>query len=147
MNRQQTNQKEAKAVERFQMISELLKDDIDTAKMVQLKKKIAAENNLSVRTIERYCKAFREKGFSGLCPASKAGRTAGLPEGYDTLIQEAIALRREVPSRSVKLHQGYLKNLQFKRNWQRQDSVKNRWKSTDRTLKALHPEDSVNPIA
>ena len=24
-------------------------------------------------------KAFREKGFSGLCPASKAGRTAGLP--------------------------------------------------------------------
>lgn len=103
MNRQQTNQKEAKAVERFQMISELLKDDIDTAKMVQLKKKIAADNNLSVRTIERYCKAFREKGFSGLCPASKAGRTAGLPEGYDTLIQEAIALRREVPSRSVPL--------------------------------------------
>ena len=83
MNRQETNPKEAKAVERFQMISELLKDDIDTAKMVQLKKKIAAENNLSVRTIERYCKAFREKGFSGLCPASKAGRTAVLPEGYD----------------------------------------------------------------
>ena len=71
--------------------------------MVQLKKKIAADNNLSVRTIERYCKAFREKGFSGLCQASKAGRTAGLPEGYDTLIQEAIALRREVPSRSVPL--------------------------------------------
>ena len=103
MTKQDIDPKEQIALERFQMISDLLKDDIDQAKMVQLKKKIAADNNISVRTIERYYKAFREKGFSGLCPASKKGRTAGLPEGYDDLIQEAIALRREVPSRSVPL--------------------------------------------
>ena len=103
MTKQDIDPKEQIALERFQMISDLLKDDIDQAKMVQLKKKIAADNNISVRTIERYYKALREKGFSGLCPASKKGRTAGLPEGYDDLIQEAIALRREVPSRSVPL--------------------------------------------
>ena len=69
MTKQDIDPKEQIALERFQMISDLLKDDIDQAKMVQLKKKIAADNNISVRTIERYYKAFREKGFSGLCPA------------------------------------------------------------------------------
>lgn len=90
------------ALSRFKMIAPLSDGTIDQAKRVQLRKEIAVANDLSYKTIKRYDDAFQANGFEGLKPKDRIPRESGhLPEKYDELLQEAIQLRREVPSRSV----------------------------------------------
>lgn len=90
------------ALERFQMIAPLQDETLDPAKRVQLRKEIAEKNGLSYKTVKRYDDAFRKYGFEGLKPQSRKPHNPGnLPENYEELLQEAIQLRREVPSRSV----------------------------------------------
>ena len=90
------------ALSRFKMIAPLCDENIDHAKRVQLRKEIAAANDLSYKTIKRYDDAFQAQGFEGLKPKDRLLRKSEqLPENYDALLQEAIQLRREVPSRSV----------------------------------------------
>ena len=90
------------ALSRFKMIAPLCDGTIDQAKRVQLRKEIALANELSYKTVKRYEDAFQEHGFEGLKPKTRMPRDRGqLPENYDELLQEAILLRREVPSRSV----------------------------------------------
>ncbi len=87
------------AAERFQLLSPLLANGIDAAKMQELKEKISTESGISERTIRRYLAMYSLNGFSGLKPKSK-GRPPTetiAPE----IIGQAIILRREVPSRSV----------------------------------------------
>ena len=80
-----------------------MQSDMDIAKQRQLRKEIAAQNNLSVRTLYRYEAAYREKEFSGLKPAErKFHHSKKLPANFDALLQEAILLKREVPERSVR---------------------------------------------
>ena len=81
------------ALHRFQLISPLLQTGLDDARRLQLRRTIADENNISVRTLYRYEKAFaadREKH-----------RSQKLPENFEFLLEQAIQLRREVPERSV----------------------------------------------
>ena len=59
------------ALHRFQMISPLLQTGLDDAKRLQLRRAVADENNISVRTLYRYEKAFAEKQFAGLKPADR----------------------------------------------------------------------------
>lgn len=90
------------ALRRFQLISPLLQTGLDDAKRLQLRKTIAEENNVSVRTLYRYEKAFAEKQFAGLKPADRQKhRSQSLPENFAFLLEQAIQLRREVPERSV----------------------------------------------
>lgn len=90
------------ALARFQMIAPLMDDSLDHAKRIQLRHQIATENDLSYKTIKRYDDAYQCNGFEGLKPKNHTPRNKdGLPENYDELLQEAIQLRREVPSRSV----------------------------------------------
>ena len=90
------------ALSRFQMIAPLTDKTIDQARRVQLRKEIAASNDLSYKTIKRYDEAYQAQGFEGLKPKSHTPRNQDkLPENFDELLQEAIQLRREVPSRSV----------------------------------------------
>ena len=90
------------ALSRFKMIAPLCDEAIDQAKRVQLRKEIASANGLSYKTIKRYDDAFRAHGFEGLRPKTRMPRNSRqLPKNYDELLQEAIQLRREVPSRSV----------------------------------------------
>ena len=90
------------ALSRFRMIAPLADETIDQAKRIQLRKKIAADNGLSYKTIKRYDEAYLARGFEGLKPRDHAPRNqAKLPDNFDELLQEAIQLRREVPSRSV----------------------------------------------
>lgn len=56
------------ALHRFQLISPLLQTGLDDARRLQLRRTIADENNISVRTLYRYEKAFAEKQFTGLRP-------------------------------------------------------------------------------
>ena len=90
------------ALHRFQMISPLLQTGLDDAKRLQLRRTIADENNISVRTLYRYEKAFTEKQFADLRPADhEKHRSQRLPENFEYLLEQAIQLRKEVPERSV----------------------------------------------
>ena len=90
------------ALSRFKMIAPLCDENIDRAKRIQLRKEIASANELSYKTIKRYDDAFQAQGFEGLKPKDRMHcNSRQLPENYDELLQEAIQLRREIPSRSV----------------------------------------------
>ena len=90
------------ALERFRIIAPLQDETLDPAKRVRIRNEIAEQNGLSYKTVKRYDEAFRESGFEGLKPKSRKPHNPGnLPENYEELLQEAIQLRREVPTRSV----------------------------------------------
>ena len=92
------------ALDRFRMIAPLCEETLDHAKRVKLRKEIANINDLSYKTIKRYEEAYMSKGFEGLKPKDHMPRNQDkLPENFDELLQEAIQLRREVPSRSVEM--------------------------------------------
>ncbi len=92
--------REEEAVKRFGMISPLLDATLDDAKNLALREDIAEKNCLSLRTVYRYEKAYREGGFEALKPKERISRIP-LSNEFNNLLNEAIQLRREVPSRSV----------------------------------------------
>lgn len=74
-------------------------DGTDAAKIVQLKKDICQKSGISRRTLGRWLTGYRELGFEGLKPMSRNPDKPGvIPEAA---IEEAILLRRELPSRSI----------------------------------------------
>lgn len=87
------------AANRLKLITPLLDSTLDKEKLNQLKGELCLQTGLSERTIRRYKQAYEESGFEGLKPknAGSGGRSI-IPE---EVIQEAIALRREVPKRSI----------------------------------------------
>ena len=90
------------ALEKFQMIAPLTDKSLDPAKRIQLRREIALQNDLSYKTIKRYDDAYQKYGFEGLKPKDRSPRNReDLPENFEDLLQEAIQLRREIPSRSV----------------------------------------------
>jgi putative transposase len=88
------------AVQRFQLIAPLLEEGLDGGKAKQLRDQISKTSGLSERTIRRYLSQFRNEGFGGLKPRGKTAQTKSdaIPSH---LLEQAILLRREVPSRSV----------------------------------------------
>lgn len=88
------------AVERIKLLSPLLTDGIDIAKIRQLKATLCEQTGLSERTIRRYLAAYQQAGLSGLAPKGrgKASKETVIPA---FVLEQAILLRREVPSRSV----------------------------------------------
>ena len=90
------------ALHRFQLISTLIAADADPAKRIAERKKLAESHDISERTLRRYEAAFRKAGFEGLKPASRAeAEVKGPFPGFKKALNEAILLKREVPSRSV----------------------------------------------
>ncbi len=97
-----TQWQDNEALARFKIISPLLDEGLDDAARIQKRREVAIKNGLSDRTIKRYLNAYYAKGFSGLKPKSrKPFNTNSQPENFKELLEEAITLRREVPSRSV----------------------------------------------
>ena len=93
---------DARASERFAMISPLLDGDMDPARKSQLRTQIAESNNISTRTLYRLEAAWRREGFAGLRPVNREmRRSQKLPENFDEILAEAIQLKKEVPTRSV----------------------------------------------
>ncbi|SFR19125.1 DDE-type integrase/transposase/recombinase, partial [Desulfoscipio geothermicus] len=87
------------AAQRMQLISPLLADGLDAAKIRELKKNICQQTGLSDRTLRRYLAQYRANGFGGLKPKGKGRQTEeAIPSN---ILTQAILLRREVPSRSV----------------------------------------------
>jgi putative transposase len=59
------------AAKRMVMIMPLLDDSLDPISIVELKKKLAEQHELSYRTISRYYDAYLKEGFEGLKPKQK----------------------------------------------------------------------------
>lgn len=95
------NQKKAEeiAVERVQLLSPLLVEGLDPAKMREIKTHLCETHGVSDRTLRRYLEKYRQSGFVGLKPQGKGRKATEVitPE----LLEQAILLRREVPGRSV----------------------------------------------
>ena len=87
------------ALQKYQMIAPLLDESLDLAKQLALRQQIAAENNISTRTLYRYEKIYREQGFGGLKPQQRIVKP--LPKDFVSIVEECIQLKREVPLRSV----------------------------------------------
>lgn len=87
------------AAKRVQLLSPLLAEGLDPAKVQAIKQQICEQHGISERTLRRYLATYRQEGFGGLKPKSK-GRESGTTIPSEVL-EQAILLRREVPSRSV----------------------------------------------
>lgn len=90
------------AAERLKLISSLIEPGLDRARVIERMKKIAEEHAVSYRTLSRYLRAWQEHGFEGLKPKAPQKKELSLlsPE-LPELLEQAIILRRECPSRSV----------------------------------------------
>jgi transposase InsO family protein len=90
------------AVLRHKIIAPILaamEEKADAAKIVVLKKDAYQQYGISRRTLMRWLTGYQENGFEGLKPT---GRVSGAPGVIpERLVDEAILLRREVPSRSI----------------------------------------------
>lgn len=91
------------ALRRYRIIAPLLDPDIDAAKRRQMREDIAEKEGISKRTIYRYEAGYRDNQFEGLIPMNRSKRRSQkLPDNFDEIVGEAIALKREVPRRSVR---------------------------------------------
>lgn len=90
------------ATERMMMIMPLLEDGLSPKDITQRKKTICLQHDISYRTVGRYYDAYTASGFDGLKPKTGYKRnTTDLPGNFPEIVEEAIILRRENPSRSV----------------------------------------------
>lgn len=90
------------ASKRLLLITPLLEEGLDNSRLVELKKKISEDNDISYRTISRYHQTYLDEGFSGLKPQQSYHRNDNkLPDNFPEVVEQAIILRRECPTRSV----------------------------------------------
>ena len=87
------------AAKRVQMLSPLLAEGLDAGQIRTLKAEICAQTGISERTLRRYLAQYRTQGFEGLKPGHQRQRQDGAIPAE--LLDQAILLRREVPTRSV----------------------------------------------
>jgi len=88
------------AAQRVQLLAPLLAEGLDSAKELKLRKEIAEQNGLSERTMRRYLERYRNGGFQSLAPKSR-GKQPKDSVISEIALEQAILLRREVPSRSI----------------------------------------------
>ena len=88
------------AAQRMQLLSPLLAEGLDNAQARQIKARICEQSGISERTLRRYLTQYRREGFSGLKPNGKSGHRVSETVPPEVL-EQAILLRRQVPSRSI----------------------------------------------
>jgi transposase InsO family protein len=101
MEQKNTKTQDELALERYRIIGPVLtaiSEGADKAKIALLRAEACAVAEISRKTLKRWIDRYNHDGFRGLKYAPGASRIKIIP---DELLQEAILLRREVPSRSV----------------------------------------------
>jgi len=90
-----------KLLQRYELIAPLLNENLDGFERRRLRTKILESSGMSDRTLRRYIQKYKEKGYRSLenIPRSDKGTLRVVPE---TAITEAVKLRQELPSRSVR---------------------------------------------
>lgn len=90
------------AIERFNLIAPLVGDGLDKGHRYDLMHEIAERSGVSERTLRRYKSAWEEGGFDALKPKQGWERPGSrLGDSFERIVDAAIELRRESPSRSV----------------------------------------------
>jgi putative transposase len=97
------------ALFRYGLIAQLVHTPPDTGQQERLLREIAARTytipgstrtRVSITTLRRYLKTYREKGFEALRPGPRTD--AGTPRAFPPeVLEKAIALREEQPSRTT----------------------------------------------
>jgi transposase InsO family protein len=85
---------------RMEIISPLLGNEIDKGKLNQLISLQCQKHGVSSRTVKRYLESYQKGGYKGLYPVKRTKRAKG-GAITDEIIEMAVMLRREVPSRSI----------------------------------------------
>ena len=90
-----------KLLRRYEMIAPLLNENIDSFERRRLRAQILESSGVSGRTLRRHIQNYRAKGHKSLAdaPRSDKGSLRTVPE---TAVDEAVKLRQELPSRSVR---------------------------------------------
>jgi len=102
MTKPKKTQDEAAAF-RFEIIAPLIGEGMDKGLRSDTMRKITERSGFSERTVRRWLSSWEKDGFDGLKPSMGYERKdARLPGSFDEIVEEAIGLRREVPSRSVR---------------------------------------------
>jgi len=91
------------AKKRVNMILPLMADGLDRGSRLALMREISEREGISTRTLSRYVVAWETGGYDALKPKQGWVRTTdGRPEDWERIVDAAIALRRELPTRSVR---------------------------------------------
>lgn len=86
---------------RLRLITPLLHNNKEQNRSLLLQ--IAQANNISVRTLKRYLKRYRQEGISGLIPRYVgSGTFVRLFTGFEQALKRAVALRKQDPYISVR---------------------------------------------
>ena len=90
-----------KIIKRFTEIAQLLNENIDAFERRRLRAQILESSGLSERQLRRHIQHYKEKGYRSLAdiPRSDKGSLRTVPA---IAVDEAVKLRQELPSRSVK---------------------------------------------
>jgi len=90
-----------KLLRRYEMIAPLLNENLDTFERRRMRAQILKSSGLSERTLRRYVQNYKEKGYKSLAeiPRSDKGSLRHVPL---KAVDEAVKLRQELPSRSVR---------------------------------------------
>lgn len=99
MGMKNKQQADAIAEERMKLIAPLLDPTMDKARKALLRLDICEQYNVSERTLIRYYNSYLQSGFDGLKPEGRG--TQAKYKIPPEILQEAIDLRRELPSRSI----------------------------------------------
>ncbi len=86
------------ALHRFQLVSPLLQTGLDDARRLQLRRTIADENNISVRTLYRYEKHSSKNSLQGSGQLTVKNTVL---KNFEFLLEQAIQLHKEVPNLKV----------------------------------------------
>lgn len=88
------------ATQRMQLLSPLLTEGLDDAQARRIKARICEQTGISERTLRRYLTQYRNQGFTGLKPNGKGDHRISDAVPAE-ILDQAILLRRQVPSRSI----------------------------------------------
>lgn len=89
------------ATKRIEILGPLLYGEIDRAKRNLLIREISEQEEISERTLRRWLFTYEHEGYRGLLPRSNphGGKKGSVTE---EIVDQAVMLRREVPTRSVR---------------------------------------------
>ena len=90
-----------KLLKRYETFAPLLNENLDAFERRRLRAQILESSGLSERQLRRHIQRYKEEGWRSLedAPRSDKGR---LREISDAVVDEAVKLRQELPTRSVR---------------------------------------------
>ena len=88
-------------LKKYEIIAPLLNEGLEAAEKRRLRSEIMTRHQISERTLRRYLRGYRLYGYDGLVKHSKSSKGVSRSISED-ILEKAIELRRELPSRSIR---------------------------------------------